>query len=314
MKFFSRALALMVVTLALSLSTGVVKVFAQQAAEEGTENAPLEPMSDAEKQWRSVQWEGAGTDARLGDEAHVKVPDGYIFTGRTGTQTLMKLYGNLLTEMEQGYIEPEDENAKWFMVFEYESSGHVKDDEKSDLDADALLKSLKDSDEAENAERAKLGHPPLNTLGWLVPPYYNETTHNLEWALLLESQGEKVVNYNIRLLGREGIMHVTVVTGADEFDKIKDKVPAVLDGFAFNPGRTYAEYREGDKLADYGLMALLGVGALGVGATIFSKFGKVIFVGIAAAAAGAFSFVRRLFGRGKKAKTDTEDRINKLNK
>ena len=69
---------------------------------------------------------------------------------------------------------------------------------------------------------------------------------------------------------------------------MRAKIPALLAGFAFNPGRTYAEYKEGDKLADYGLMAMLGVGAVGVFATIFSKFGKVIFAGIAAAAIAGF--------------------------
>lgn len=299
----------MTMALALSLPAGVVKAFAQQAAEEGEDNAA---MSETVKEWRSIKWEGAGTDARLGAEASIKIPEGYVFTGRAGTQTMMKLCGNFLTDMEQGFIEPDDGNAKWYMVFEYEDAGHVKDDDKSDLDADALLKSFKEGDEAANAERAKMGHAPLNTVGWLTPPYYDETTHNLEWALLLDSQGEKLVNYNIRLLGREGTMRVTVVTGADEFDKVKDKVPALLDGFRFNPGRTYAEYREGDKLAEYGLMAFLGAGALGVGVTLFGKFGKIIFAGIAATAVGAFSFVRRLLGRGKRAKTDTEDRINKL--
>ena len=302
---------LALLALTLSLSAGALKAFAQQAAENGTENAPLEPMTEAEKQWRSVEWEGAGTEAKLGDEARIKIPEGYMFTGRAGTQTLMKLYGNLLTQMEQGYIEPEDDSAAWFMVFEYEDSGHVKDDDKSDLDADALLKSFKDNDAAENAERSKMNLPALNTVGWLVPPYYNETTHNLEWALLLDSEGKKVVNFNIRLLGREGIMHVTVVTGAEEFEKIKDEVPALLAGFSFNPGRTYAEYREGDKTADYGLMALLGVGAVAAGAGILAKFGKVIFPAIGAAFVGLLAFVRRLFGI-RKNKTDTEERISKM--
>lgn len=211
----------------------------------------------------------------------------------------MKLYGNLLTEWEQGYIEPLDENEMWFLVFEYEDSGHVKDDEADDLDADAIMKSFKDSDEAANAERKSLGYPDLNTKGWLVPPYYNDETHNLEWALLLESGGEEVVNYNIRLLGREGIMHVTVVTGVEEFEDVRKQVPAILSGFAFNPGRTYAEYKEGDKLADYGLMALLGAGAAGAAIGIFSKFGKVIIAAIVAAGAGVLAFIRKLFGRNK---------------
>lgn len=70
MNFFSRLLLPVTMALALSLSAGVIKTFAQNA-EEGGDSAT---MSEAEKQWRSVQWEGSGTDARLGDEASVKVP------------------------------------------------------------------------------------------------------------------------------------------------------------------------------------------------------------------------------------------------
>lgn len=299
MNFLSRTLALMVLVLALSISAGGLKAFAQPA-DEGTEEASQEPMSEAERQYRNIAWEGPGTDARLGSEAHIAIPEGYRFTGRQGTQTLMQLYGNLLTQWEQGYIEPEDENENWFVVFEYEESGHINDDEKGDLDADAIMESFKEGDKASNEERKGMSLPALNTVGWLVPPYYNDKTHNLEWALLLESEGQQNVNYNIRLLGREGTMHVTVVTGTEEFEDVRAKIPAMLEGFAFNPGRTYAEYQEGDKLADYGLMALLGVGAVGVAATVFSKFGKVIMVGVLAAFGGIVAFFRKLFGKKDK--------------
>ncbi len=288
MKFFNRVLTLLAMFAALCLMAG----YALAQSDEGS-------MSDEEKMWRSIRWVEAGSDVPLGSEAHVMVPEGYIFTGRQGTQTLMKLYGNLLTEWEQGYIEPLDENEMWFLVFEYENSGHVKDDEADDLDADAIMKSFKDSDDASNEERKRLGYPDLNTKGWLVPPYYNDQTHNLEWALLLESGGEEVVNYNIRLLGREGIMHVTVVTGVEEFEDVRQQVPTILEGFAFNPGRTYAEYQEGDKLADYGLMALLGAGAAGAAIGIFAKYGKVIIAAIVAAGASVLAFIRKLFGRKK---------------
>ena len=296
MRIVSRVSIVLLLLLALSVFAGAALA---QPAEEGTESGGEAPMSKEEQLYRSIEWQDAGTDAKLGMEAHIKIPDGYVFTGRKGTQTLMQLYGNLLTEWEQGYVEPKAENEGWFVVFEYEDAGHVKDDEKSDLDADTVLAGLKESDGPANEERKSMGLPALNTVGWLVPPYYNEATHNLEWALLLESEGQQNVNYNIRMLGREGIMHVTVVTGTEEFEEVRAKIPALLEGFAFNPGRTYAEYKEGDKLADYGLMAMLGVGAVGVFATIFSKFGKVIFAGIAAAAVGVLTFVRKLFGRNK---------------
>ena len=299
MNFFSRTLALAILLLALSISAGGIKALAQ-SADEGDEGVSQEAMSEAERQYRNIFWQGPGTDAQLGGEAHIIIPEGYRFTDRQGTQTLMQLYGNLLTQWEQGYIEPEDENEGWFVVFEYEESGHIKDDEKSDLDADAVMESFKEGDKVSNEERKSMGLPALNTVGWLVPPYYNDKTHNLEWALLLESEGQQNVNYNVRLLGREGIMHVTVVTGTEEFEDVRAKIPAILESFAFNPGRTYAEYQEGDKLADYGLMALLGVGAVGVAATVFSKFGKVILVGIAAVIGGVVAFFRRLTGKKDK--------------
>ena len=296
MNFFSRTLALAILLLALSISAGGIKALAQ-SADEGDEGVSQEAMSEAERQYRNISWQGPGTDAQLGEKAHIIIPEGYRFTDRQGTQTLMQLYGNLLTQWEQGYIEPEDENEGWFVVFEYEESGHIKDDEKSDLDADAVMESFKEGDKVSNEERKSMGLPALNTVGWLVPPYYNDKTHNLEWALLLESEGQQNVNYNVRLLGREGIMHVTVVTGTEEFEDVRAKIPAILESFAFNPGRTYAEYQEGDKLADYGLMALLGVG---VAATVFSKFGKVILVGIAAVIGGVVAFFRRLTGKKDK--------------
>lgn len=294
MGFVSRISMLMLLALALHVYIGGAAL--AQPADEGAEGGDQAAMSEAEKQWRSIEWQEAGADAQLGSEAHIKIPEGYMFTGRQGTQTLMQLYGNLLTQWEQGYIGPVAEDENWFVVFEYEDAGHVKDDEKEDLDADAIMENFKENDKSSNEKRKRMGMPALNTVGWLMSPYYNEQTHNLEWALLLESEGEQRVSYNIRLLGREGIMHVTVVTGAEEFEEVKAKIPALLEGFAFNPGRTYAEYQEGDKLADYGLIAMLGAGAA-VGVGFFAKNAKLIFAGIVAAALGVVSFVKKLFGR-----------------
>ena len=60
-----------------------------------------------------------------------------------------------------------------------------------------------------------------------------------------------------------------------------------LKGYAFNPGRRYAEFTSGDKLAGYGLTALIagGAGAAAVKTGAFKKLGKLIavaFVGLVA--------------------------------
>lgn len=293
MRFVSRILMLLLLALALNVYIGGAAL--AQPADEGTENGDQAAMSEAEKQYRSIKWQEAGADAQLGSEAHVKIPEGYVFTGRQGTQTLMQLYGNLLTNTEQGYIEPVAEDENWFVVFEYQDTGYAADDEKSEINADDILAELKDSDEASNEERRKMGLPALNTIKWLIAPNYNEQTNNLERALLLESEGEQIVNYNINLLGREGTMYVTVVTGPEEFEEVKAKIPALLEGFAFNPGRTYAEYKEGDKRADYGLLAMLGAGgAVGVG--LFAKNAKLIFAALGAAAIAVVGFFKKIFG------------------
>jgi uncharacterized membrane-anchored protein len=74
----------------------------------------------------------------------------------------------------------------------------------------------------------------------------------------------------------------------------------VLGGCSFSTGQTYAEYRPGDKVAKYGLAALV-VGGAAVGAAKFGLFAwaavllkkawKLIIVAIAAVA----SFFRKLF-------------------
>lgn len=71
MKFFNRVLTLLVMAAALCLMAG----YALAQSDDGS-------MSEEEKMWRSIRWVEAGSDVPLGSEAHVMVPDGYIFTGR----------------------------------------------------------------------------------------------------------------------------------------------------------------------------------------------------------------------------------------
>jgi uncharacterized membrane-anchored protein len=86
------------------------------------------------------------------------------------------------------------------VVFEFDADGYVNDEEKSSLDADALLKSIKEGTEEANKERVRRGWPTLKTLGWETPPRYNEITHNLEWATRAESEGDTTAAYGKRAI------------------------------------------------------------------------------------------------------------------
>ena len=91
-----------------------------------------------------------------------------------------------------------------------------------------------------------------------------------------------------------------------------DKLPATLPvfrnllaGYAFQTGQNYAEYRSGDKVAKYGLAALV-LGGTAVGAAklglfawlaVFLKKGwKLVVVAFAAVAAAFKKIVGKLFG------------------
>ena len=56
------------------------------------------------------------------------------------------------------------------MLFEFSDVGYVKDDEKDKLDADKLLASIKRGTAEANKERVRAGNPPLEIVGWEVPP------------------------------------------------------------------------------------------------------------------------------------------------
>src|SRR6185295_5283712 len=160
--------------------------------------------------FEGVSWQKGPSVGDLGGNAQVKVPDGFVFVGAADTKTIMEANHNPLTGRELGFVAPAGED--WFAVFEFDDVGYVKDDDKDSLDANALLDSIKAGTEAGNKERMRRGWATMTIIGWEQPPHYNEITHNLEWAVKATSEGFPIVNHNTRMLGRGGVMEVTLVT------------------------------------------------------------------------------------------------------
>ena len=108
-----------------------------------------------------------------------------------------------------------------------------------------------------------------------------------------------MVNYNTRLLGRRGVMEVQLVVDPDKLSTSLPEFKQLLKGFQFKTGEKYAEYRQGDKLATYGLAALVTGGAVAVAAKtglltaailFFKKFAKLLVVAVLA----ALGWIKRL--------------------
>lgn len=245
--------------------------------------------------YENVTWQKGPSVGQLGINAEVKIPEGYIFANARDTRTLMEATKNPISNSELGFIARADE--EWFVVFEFDDDGYVKDDDKTALDADALLKSIKEGTAEANKERTRRGWPTLTTLGWETPPRYNETTHNLEWATKAESEGSVVINHNTRLLGREGVMRVTLVTDPETLATTLPKFRQMLEGFEFKEGHRYTQFRAGDKTAAYGLTGLIVAG--GAAAAVKTGAFKWLWKVLVAAAVGISGLVKKLFSRNK---------------
>src|SRR5262245_2276693 len=236
-----------------------------------------------------INWTKGPAKADLKTLAEVQVPEGFVFTGAKGAQKLLESMGNPTSGSELGFLAPT--SLVWFVVFEFSDVGYVKDDDKNKLDGEKLLKSIKEGTEAANKYREKMGAAPLHITGWEIPPRYNEQTHNLEWAIRGESEGSPVVNYNTRLLWRKGVMEVNLVIDPDKLNAAMPQYQAPLGEYSYKQGERYAEYRSGDKLAKYGLAALVTGGAAAVAVKtglfaslilFFKKGAKFIVIAIVA--------------------------------
>jgi uncharacterized membrane-anchored protein len=251
--------------------------------------AVLAQQSSAQEELRKLAWQRGPIDGRIAAKATIKVPPGYVFLDEKNTSRFLQLAGN---PPRDGHYLFAPEGLEWFAVFSFDATGYVKDDEK--IDPDALLKSLKESDAPANDERKRLGMSPLYTVGWEVPPHYDGGTKRLEWGLRLKSGEHFTVNYTSRLLGRTGVMSAILVADPQTLAKDTQAFKAGLQEFNYVAGEKYAEFKPGDRIAEYGLAALVLGGAAALATkkgfwaaivTFFAAFWKLILgVGVAALA------------------------------
>jgi uncharacterized membrane-anchored protein len=249
----------------------------------------------------SIPWTAGPSIGDLGTVGQISVPKGYRFTGKAGAQTFSELAHNPITGGELGVLIPSrtDDANFFFVTFTFEDVGYVRDDEKEQLDPDALLASLRNNTEQQNKIHEKRGWKPIHVLGWYKQPYYNDRTHNLTWAILGKSEDDpdQVVNYFTRFLGRHGIMSIDLIISQASAARVISEYDSLLAGFSYEGGEKYTEFREGDKLASYGLTALIagGVGAFAVKSGILAKLWKFLLVGFFA----LIGLVKRFFFRIK---------------
>ncbi|MDQ0494811.1 DUF2167 domain-containing protein [Paenibacillus brasilensis] len=268
-----------------------------------------------------LKWIEGGRKVDLGNVAEVDLDPSLLFLDAANTAKVSEMNHDKPSGKEIGSIFPKDENQNWEVVFEYYELGHIKDDEKEDIDADAILDSYKEGTEESNKEKAESDR--LYVTGWDVEPFYNEATHNLTWSMLAEDGNkEKLINYNVRLLTRQGYISAILVSDPAHLDADKKFLSEkILPRLTVKSGERYEEFDAStDKISEYGLTGLiLGGAGLAVAkkaglllllAGLFKKFGILIFAAGAGVLGVIGKFFAKLFRRKKSeaAQDETNDR------
>jgi uncharacterized membrane-anchored protein len=287
-----------------SVLASAKKTTKQPASEPEEDAKETEGESEEAKFLKSFDWVNGPGKAKIGSMAEIQVPKDARFTGAAGTRKMLEVMHNPTDGRELGLLT--NEKLDWFIIFEFEDIGYVKDAEKEKLDGEAILESLREGNEMGNEERKKRGWAPITIVGWHTAPFYNKETNNLEWCIKGESQGHDIVNYNTRILGRGGVMSANLLVDPKELDATLPNIKTILNGFSYIEGQKYSEWKSGDKIAKYGLSALVVGGAVGVAAKLgflgkiaasLGKLWKAIILGLVGIGAAIKGLI---FGKKKK--------------
>ena len=200
------------------------------------------------------------------DLATLNLPDSLVFLDSENAQRLLvDGWGNPPDDVPPlGMIVPAGisplAEESWGVTVEYEDSGYVSDEDAADIDYGDMLEDMQADMREANTWRAENGYEPVELVGWAAEPRYDAEGKKLHWAKELKFGDSDIntLNYNIRVLGRKGVLVLNFVANMDQLPEIEASVPAVLAATEFNPGQRYAEFNPDlDTVAAYGLGALV---------------------------------------------------------
>ena len=237
-----------------------------------------------------------------GGIATIALPEKFHYlTPESAERLLVDGWGNPPGNETLGMIIPTDVNPLtaegWGVVVSYDEDGHVSDEDADEIDYADLLKDMKEQNKDANEARKKEGYGSMLLVGWAESPRYEQTAHKFYWAkeYATDNSEDNSLNYNIRVLGRKGVLVLNAVTGMKQIGAIKTELPELLSATEFTQGNRYEDYNSTtDHMAEYGLAGLVagGVAAkMGLFAKLFAlliAFKKFLVIGVLAVA-GLFS-------------------------
>lgn len=195
----------------------------------------------------------------------IQTPASFVYINRLHAErVLVDIWGNPPGTPTLGLFVPDGtdflSNDAWGVVVQYLPDGHVSDDGFAAIDFDALLDEMRQATRMATLKRAQQGYRGLELIGWAEPPALDQNRHVLSWARELEDPADqsRIVNYNVRVLGRRGVLVLKAVAPIESLDNVRKGMTDLTASTSFRAGHRYAEFNQGeDPSAAYGIAGLV---------------------------------------------------------
>lgn len=250
-----------------------------------------------------------GTIAIGNGIATLNIPPTFRYLEPAQAGQVLVAWGNPPGAKTLGMIVPADispmSREGWGVIITYDNDGYVKDDDAATIDYAELLTEMQRGTRSENKAREKAGYPAIELVGWAEPPHYDQASHKLYWAKELTFGGEAshTLNYNIRVLGRRGVLVLNAVALMEQIEDVRRDMREVLTFAQFNEGNRYADFQPGsDHVAEYGIAALVA-GGLAAKAGLFKGLLAILIASkklLIVAVVGLGVWLKKLFSRQPK--------------
>ena len=244
-------------------------------------------------------------------QATLDLGDKYLFYGAEDAKRILaEAWGNRPDESSVlGLVMPAGTTPfsdAWGAVVTFEPTGYVEDGDARDADYAAMMTEMQEASVAANEERRTAGYPAVNVFGWAQVPSYDSVAHSVVWAreLAFEGEGVNSLNYDLRTLGRTGVLSINLVTTMPEISKMRAVAGDFAQLAAFDAGARYDDFNpDTDEAAGYGIAGLV---AGGVGLAVAKKAGllvlllkfiKPILIGLVVLFGAFAGRIRKLVGR-----------------
>ena len=224
--------------------------------------------------------------------AQIDVPPEFVYLDEQQSKRLLVDYwGNPQSHITEllGVLVPNTASCYYQIsiayVLTYDNGGYIKDDDANSIDYTELLKQMQEGAEEENKSLPKEQRCTIK--GWAVPPHYNQFYHVLVWAKTLSFGGSETVNYDMRILGKDGFVSINAVISPEDTDEVVSKESSIIQSLYFYQGYAYSDFDPNrDKVSEWTIGGLVAGGILaktGVFAKIgvfLLKFWKLLAVGV----------------------------------